>query len=203
MKAGVLFSGGKDSALAALLLSRDYHVELSTFVFRPDREVPGVERAAGSLGYPWRKRVFPDGLLDEAVKRVLDCGYPNEAITMVHRCALRSLAAEYPVVADGTRFDDRVPKLTRDQVQNLQDTLGCSYIRPLLGFPRREVDRLAGLHLQISRGETGSLENGDYEFEIREEIAARGCRLADYFPPGHEQSLVLSRIRRTEDDVDE
>ncbi|MDD1716590.1 MAG: alpha hydrolase, partial [Methanolinea sp.] len=195
--------GGKDSALAALLLSRDYHVELSTFVFRPDRKVPGVEGAARSLGYPWKKRVLPHGLLDEAVKRVIDCGYPNEAITMVHRCALQSLAAEYAVVADGTRFDDRVPKLTRDQVQSLQDTLGCSYIRPLLGFPRREVDRLAGRHLQILSGETGNLRNGDYESEIREEIAARGCRLEDYFPPGHEQSLVLSRIRRPEDDVDE
>ena len=30
MKAGVLFSGGKDSSLAAILLSRDYTVELNT-----------------------------------------------------------------------------------------------------------------------------------------------------------------------------
>ncbi|HDR46400.1 MAG TPA: alpha hydrolase, partial [Geoalkalibacter subterraneus] len=28
MKAGLLFSGGKDSALAAVMLARDYEVEL-------------------------------------------------------------------------------------------------------------------------------------------------------------------------------
>jgi len=35
MEAGVLFSGGKDSALAAILLARDYGVELNTCVFDP------------------------------------------------------------------------------------------------------------------------------------------------------------------------
>ena len=38
MKAGVLFSGGKDSALAAILLARDYDVELNTCVFDPIRK---------------------------------------------------------------------------------------------------------------------------------------------------------------------
>jgi len=41
MKAGVLFSGGKDSALAALLLSRDYDVELNTVVFTAEDDPGG------------------------------------------------------------------------------------------------------------------------------------------------------------------
>ena len=46
MKAGVLFSGGKDSALAAVLLSRDYDIELNTFVFSSAQDTKAVENAA-------------------------------------------------------------------------------------------------------------------------------------------------------------
>jgi len=194
MKAGVLFSGGKDSSLAAVLLSRDYTVELNTFVFSPERSLLAVERAARAIGLPWFRRTFGEGLLDRAVEMVLASGYPNGAIQMVHREALRSLAAEYRVIADGTRFDDRIPMLSRDEVQSLQDTTGCSYLRPLLGFPRREVDRLAARHLQIAHGETGSIENGDYEAEIREGVRSRGKDAAGFFPEGHAQSLVTGII---------
>jgi hypothetical protein len=193
MKAGVLFSGGKDSALAALLLSRDYPVELNTFVFDPAREVPAVERAAHALGFPWHRRAFRPGLLDEAVNTVLSDGFPNRAITMVHIRALQALAPLYGVVADGTRFDDRIPMLTPDQARSLQDGCGCSYVRPLLGYPRAEVDRLAALHLKVAAGETGILENGDYEVEIRDALRSRGCRPESYFPPHHEQTLVSAR----------
>jgi len=191
MKAGVLFSGGKDSSLAAILLSRDYPVELNTYVFGEHTVLHGVERAAGALGFPWRVRVFSPGLLHAAVDSILDRGYPGEAIKMVHRSALCDLASHYSVIADGTRFDDRVPMLSRNEVQSIQDTLGCSYVRPLLGFPRREVDRLAGHLLKVAMGETGTLENGDYEVELREAVRARGEDASRFFPAFHEQSLVL------------
>ncbi len=194
MKAGVLFSGGKDSSLAAVLLSRDYAVELNTFAFSPERSLCAVERAACAMGLPWFRRTFREDLLDRAVGMVLACGYPNGAIQVVHREALRALAAEYRVIADGTRFDDRVPMLSRDEVQSLQDTTGCSYLRPLLGYPRREVDRLAARHLQIASGETGSIENGDYEAEIREGVRARGEDAERFFPQCHVQSLVTGTI---------
>lgn len=194
MKAGVLFSGGKDSSLAAVLLSRDYAVELNTFAFSPERSLCAVERAACAMGLPWFRRTFGEDLLDRAVGMVLACGYPNGAIQVVHREALSALAAEYRVIADGTRFDDRVPMLSRDEVQSLQDTTGCSYLRPLLGYPRREVDRLAARHLQIASGETGSIENGDYEAEIREGVRARGEDAERFFPQCHVQSLVTGTI---------
>ena len=194
MKAGVLFSGGKDSSLAAVLLSRDYSVELNTFVFSHQRSLASVERAALALGFPYRRRTFGEELLGRAVEMVLSSGYPNTAIQMVHKEALCILSTEYRVVADGTRFDDRVPMLSRDEVQSLQDTSGCSYLRPLLGYPRREVDRIAARHLEIAFGETGRIENGDYEAEIREEVRARGEDSGKYFPLHHEQSLVTGTI---------
>lgn len=193
MKAGVLFSGGKDSSLAAILLGTYYEVELATFVFDPFRQIPGPEAAARALGFPLKKRVFREGMVNEMADMVIAKGYPNDAINAVHLAALESLAAEYDVVGDGTRFDDRVPVLTRDAVQSLMSRTGCSYVRPLLGFVRREVDRLADQLLDVQYGETGSISNGDYEAEIRDALRARGLDPASLFPPRHEQSLVVGR----------
>jgi tRNA methyltransferase len=191
MKAGVLFSGGKDSALAALLLSRDYDVELNTFVFKGDAPTSEVLAAAASLGFPLRTRTFDERILSRAVDLVVHQGYPNDAINMVHLEAVNALTSEYQVVADGTRFNDRVPMIPRSEVQRLWNLHGCSYVRPLLGFPKAEVDRLVMRHLVVCHGETGTIANGDYERAIRREMQARGYDISGFFPGHHEQSLVI------------
>ena len=197
MKAGVLYSGGKDSSLAAMLLGTYYEVELNTFVFDPLRQIPSVETAAGALGYPLKKRVFRQGMMNEMADMVIAKGYPNDAINAVHMAAIESLAREYNVVGDGTRFDDRVPMLPREAVQSLMSRTGSSYVRPLLGIPRREVDRLSEQLLEVTYGETGTIRNGDYESELRDAIRARGHDLSSLFPARHEQSLVTGRKRST------
>ena len=118
--AGVLFSGGKDSSLAALLLDREYQVELNTFVFRENTNIESVEYAADVLGMPLIKRVFPDGFLDEVVTTMARDGFPNNAINLVHRNAICSLAGGYDVIGDGTRLNDRVPMLGLDDVQRIE-----------------------------------------------------------------------------------
>jgi len=193
MKAGVLYSGGKDSSLAALMLGTYYEVELTTFVFDPDHQIPSVEAAADALGFPLQKRVFRNGLLNEMVDMVMQKGYPNDAINYVHRSAVESLAQEYDIVGDGTRFDDRVPMLPREEVQSLMSRTGCSYVRPLLGFVRREIDRLVDRFFVVEYGETGTIRNGDYESEIREAFTSRGIDYAPLFPKHHGQSLVVGR----------
>ena len=193
MKAGVLYSGGKDSSLASMMLGTYYEVELNTFVFDPLRQIPTIEAAAEALGYPLKKRVFKKGMLDEMADLVIAKGYPNDAINAVHQAAIESLATEYGVVGDGTRFDDRVPMLSRETVQSLMSRTGCSYVRPLLGLPRREVDRLADQLLVVKYGETGTIQNGDYESEIRDAIRARGLDPSSLFPAHHGQSLVVGR----------
>ncbi|HOX34294.1 MAG TPA: alpha hydrolase [Methanoregulaceae archaeon] len=191
--AGVLYSGGKDSSLAAIMLGTLYEVELNTFTFDPARPLPSVEAAARSLGFPMKRRVFPRGTLDEAADRVIRDGFPNTAINQVHRIAVESLCNEYEVVADGTRFNDRVPMLTRAEVQSLEGRTGSSYVRPLLGFTRREVDRFADRFLLVRHGETGTIPNGDYETEIREACRIRGIDCGTLFPQNHDQSLVIGR----------
>jgi tRNA methyltransferase len=191
MKAGVLFSGGKDSALASILLSRDYEVELNTFLFRPGQVPAEVTAAADALGFPHRTRIFGPDLLSRAAEMAIACGFPNDAINMVHLNAVTNLSGKYQVVADGTRFNDRVPKLPRSEVQRLWNLYGCSYVRPLLGYPKAEVDRLVARFLVVSSGVTGTIGNGDYEREIRAEVRAKGHEPENIFPGHHEQSLVI------------
>ena len=193
MKAGVLYSGGKDSSLAAIMLGTYYEVELNTFVFDHARLIPTIEHAAQALGFPLKKRVFPEDMAEEMADMVISCGYPNDAINRIHQTAIGTLAGEYKVVGDGTRFDDRVPLLTRAQVQSICGQTGSTYVRPLLGYMRSEVDRLADRFLLVEYGETGTIPNGDYESEIRLAIRARGVDPAALFPPHHEQSLVVGR----------
>jgi predicted subunit of tRNA(5-methylaminomethyl-2-thiouridylate) methyltransferase len=193
MKAGVLFSGGKDSSLAAIMLGTYYEVELNFFVFDPSRQVPSVDAAAQVLGFPLIKRVFRKGFLEDMVDLVKTCGYPNDAINTVHQVAVETLSSEYAVVGDGTRFNDRVPMLTRAEVQSLGNRTGCSYVRPLLGYVKPEVDRLVNRFLVVKYGETGTIRNGDYEAEIREACAARGIDVSSLFPAHHDQSLVIGR----------
>jgi tRNA methyltransferase len=193
MKAGVLFSGGKDSSLAAMMLGTYYEVELNVFVFDPSRQIPSVDAAAQVLGFPLRRRVFRKGLLNEMVDLVNACGYPNDAINTVHQIAIETLSTEYQVIGDGTRFNDRVPMLSRAEVQSFGNRTGCSYVRPLLGYVKHEVDRLAEQLLQVTYGETGTISNGDYETEIREAISARGINPATLFPAHHDQSLVVGK----------
>ena len=193
MKAGVLYSGGKDSSLAAIMLGTYYEVELNTFVLDPNRQIPSLEAAAQALGFPLIKRVFREGLKDEMVDQVVSCGYPNDAINRIHHIAVETLSREYKVVGDGTRFNDRVPMLTRAAVQSLGNRTGCSYVRPLLGFVKAEVDRLVDRFFIVEYGETGSIKNGDYEAEIREAFRTRGIESAPLFPAHHDQSLVIGR----------
>jgi tRNA methyltransferase len=190
MKAGILFSGGKDSSLAALMLSRDYEVELNTFVFDERRMVLQLESVVDVLGFPFVKRVFESGFLDTVVEMMVSTGYPNDAINLVHRNAVRTLAESYDVIGDGTRLNDRVPMLSLPEVQSLEARHECSYVRPLLGFGKTEVERLASRHFTISYGETGKIHNGDYEHEIRAAFSARGIDPYTTFPNHHQQSLV-------------
>jgi len=120
-------------------------------------------------------------------------GFPNDAINGVHRTAVESLCSEYRVVGDGTRFNDRVPVLTRAEVQSLEGRMKCSYVRPLLGYTKPEVDRLVNRFLVVRYGETGTIENGDYEAEIREACRNRGIDPTSLFPSCHDQSLVVGK----------
>jgi predicted subunit of tRNA(5-methylaminomethyl-2-thiouridylate) methyltransferase len=210
--AWVLFSGGKDSALAALCLEPFYDVTLVTIGFgihaAPEpgwgiaRATYHAREAAEAIGLPHRVVSLPESVAHEAAERTLADGYPREAIQSVHEQALETVAEEAvaagddspPTIADGTRRDDRVPRLDRPAIQSLEDRHGVDYLVPLRGFGRDAVDRLARDQLEVAIGPSDELAKADYEAAIRTLIRREhGHDRVDDLFPDHVQSRVVGR----------
>ncbi len=190
MRAGVLFSGGKDSALAALLLSPFAQIELVTMSFGiVPNDAAAVARA---LGFPHVTIGLEEELATTSVDAMIKDGYPNRGINQVHKTALERAAERYRFVADGTRRDDKAPLLTLREARSLEDRLRVDYVRPLLGYGRRAIDALAAAHLEVIYGEGISF---DYEVELRRLMAISYGQEAvnRVFPKRHLQSRVTGR----------
>jgi predicted subunit of tRNA(5-methylaminomethyl-2-thiouridylate) methyltransferase len=188
----LLYSGGKDSTLAALLLDRFYDVRLVTGTFGVTDDWRHAERAAERLGYPFRTLALDPDVAADAVDRLCDDGYPRNGIQLVHEHALeRAAALETTAVADGTRRDDRAPTVPRSTAQSLEDRHGVDYLAPLAGFGRRAVDRLVDAALDVETGPSESVPRADYEAELRALLTERAGpeSVDDVFPP-HDQTHV-------------
>jgi hypothetical protein len=190
MKVGVLFSGGKDSALAAILLSPFAQIELVTVSFGI---VPGdAASVARVLGFPHVMIGLEAALATATVDAMIEDGYPNRSINHLHKTALERTAARYQVVADGTRRDDKAPLLNAREARSLEDRLAIDYVRPLLGYGRRVIDTLADAHLESTYGEGIAF---DYEVELRRvmERSYGSEAVKAVFPREHIQSRVTGR----------
>lgn len=195
MEVGLLFSGGKDSSLAALLLEPFYDVQLITVHFGVTEDWQHAARAAGALDLPFEAIELDRSIANDSVGQMLEDGYPRDGIQAVHLAALEAIAQrEVPVIADGTRRDDRVPSVSRAQAQSIEDRNNVQYLAPLSGFGRGAVDDLVDRLLDVEIGESAHIDRADYEAELRILLAERGGEQAieDIFPP-HEQTAVRGR----------
>lgn len=106
MKIGVLFSGGKDSTLTAILLSPFAQIELITVSFGIISNDAAM--LAQMLGFRHVmisiEREFAMASIDKMIKD----GYPSRGLNEVHKATLERAAERYRIVADGTRRDDKV-----------------------------------------------------------------------------------------------
>ncbi|MFB6124813.1 MAG: alpha hydrolase [Halanaeroarchaeum sp.] len=193
MRLGLLYSGGKDSTLAALFLDRFYEVTLVTAHFDVTEDWRHAKTAAEAVGFPFESLVLDREVAEQAVERMVADGYPRNGIQQVHEHALESLAQvpAFDAIADGTRRDDRVPTVSRAQAQSLEDRYDVDYLAPLSGFGRRAVDRLVDAELDVTVGPSEELAKGDYESELRALIATEYDETAvrEVFPE-HTQTVV-------------
>ncbi|OVE84913.1 DUF7411 family protein [Natronolimnobius baerhuensis] len=192
MELGLLYSAGKDSTLAALLLEEFYDVTLVTATFEITDDWEHAEQTADALEFPFEQLELDSDVAHEAVARIREDGFPRNGVQHVHEHALEQLAASgFDAIADGTRRDDRVPTVSRAQAQSLEDRHGIDYISPLSGFGRGAVDRLVDAQLEVTVGPSEEINRADYEGELRAIIAAEDGHEAirDYFPD-HEQTYV-------------
>jgi len=192
MKAGVLYSGGKDSSLIAVILDRmGIEVELVTVNFGVYESWKPAFESASLLGFEHKILHADLEIINEAIEIILADGFPHHGITHIHRSVLELVAENYVIVADGIRRDDKVPKIHLNEIRSFEDRNNVEYIN-LQGFGYRSINRL-GSHLFKFRREKTSLENNsDYEVEVRylmDEIHEKGTSNTIF--PQHYQSRVI------------
>ena len=193
MRAGLLYSGGKDSTLAALLLDSFYDVRLVAMTFGVTDAVEHAQAAGEAVGFPVETVELDGAVAEEAVERMVADGYPRRGIQHVHDHALEVVAEmEFDAVADGTRRDDRVPSVSRAQAQSLEDRNDVDYLAPLSGFGRGAVDGLVEDTLDVEVGPSEAIQKGDYEAELRALIREENGEetVAEVFP-AHDQTRVV------------
>ncbi|WP_306054052.1 DUF7411 family protein [Natronococcus wangiae] len=192
MELGLLYSGGKDSTLAALLLEEFYDVTLVTVRFGVSDDWKHARETAETAGFEFESLELDRDVAREAVEIIRTDGFPRNGIQHVHVQALEELAEkEFDAIADGTRRDDRVPTVSRAQAQSLEDRHGVDYIAPLSGFGRTAVDRLVESHLEVTVGPSEAIDRADYEAELRTLIAEEdGPEAVEGLFPDHEQTYV-------------
>jgi predicted subunit of tRNA(5-methylaminomethyl-2-thiouridylate) methyltransferase len=195
MEVGLLYSGGKDSSLAALLLESIANVTLVCCTFGITDDYEHAMLAASEIGLPARRLDLDESVAREAAETIVEDGFPRNGIQQVHEHALETLASQdYDGIADGTRRDDRVPTVDRAAAQSLEDRHGISYLAPLTGIGRDAIDEFAASTLDVETGPSEAIPKGDYEAELRSLIAAEFDEdTVDSVFPDHVQSLVVGR----------
>ena len=192
MELALLYSGGKDSTLAALLLDEFYDLTLVTATFGVTDEWEHARDTAETVGFPFERLDLDREVAAAAVDRMREDGYPRNGIQRVHDHALERVAEQgFTAVADGSRRDDRVPTVSRAEAQSLEDRHGVDYIAPLSGFGRGAVDRLVDATLELDVGPSEAIHRADYEGELRALLADRhGPQAVAEVFPDHEQTRV-------------
>jgi predicted subunit of tRNA(5-methylaminomethyl-2-thiouridylate) methyltransferase len=192
MKACVLYSGGKDSSLIAVVLKNlGYEVELVTVNFGIYPSWKSAAKSSSNLRFKHRILNAELDVLKSAVDTIIKDGFPNNGINQVHKYALELAAKEYPLVADGTRRDDRVPKLDLNEVRSFEDRNNVEYIN-LGGFGHKSINHLSKTLFEVKKELSNMENNSDYEIEIRYLISElEGDKLAFKIFPEHLQSRVI------------
>jgi predicted subunit of tRNA(5-methylaminomethyl-2-thiouridylate) methyltransferase len=196
MKASILFSGGKDSGLTALLLEPFFdEIELVTFSFGRDEAWRVAASAAAEMGHPHRRIIFEEGVLEKGLDMLRSTGYPNDALNYVHSIALETLAESCEFVADGTRRDDRAPKMGPSAIKSLEDRLNVHYLRPLAGLGGKAIRAMAGRFLDFEEELSERYPASDFEVGLRYALKDRfGAQEVErIFPSRHMHTRVIRR----------
>jgi len=197
MRVGVLYSAGKDSTLAALLLDPFYDVTLVSGTFGVVDPEP-ARVAAEAVGFDHATLELDPDVARDAVARMYGDGYPRNGIQQVHEHAVEQLAETWAdradAIADGTRRDDRVPTVERPLAQSVEDRFGVDYLAPLAGIGRGAIDAMAADALVVETGPSAEIAKADYEVELRALLAAAyGEPAVGEVFPDHTQSRVRGR----------
>lgn len=190
MKAAVLYSGGKDSSFVAVMLERlGLDVEMYTANFGVYDSFIPAGKSAEALGFKHNVLRMDKAILERTCEMILEDGFPNDGIKYIHNQTVEKLAKTHDIIADGTRRDDRTPKLSINQIKSLEDRKGVQYIN-LDSFGHRSVRLITESLFEISKERSNRDNSSDFEVEIRTMIDDMGANSLDIFPE-HYQTRVI------------
>ncbi|NYT00573.1 MAG: alpha hydrolase [Methanocellales archaeon] len=195
MKVSVLFSGGKDSSLAAIMLGQFFDVELVTCNFGTLPTWHIARSVANELGFPHKVLKLDPQILQDATRLIVNEGFPKNGIKFIHWHALEYLASlpDIKTIADGVRRDDRTPVLSTSEVMSIESRFNIQYIRPLEGYGRKTINVLVDMYFEIEEKKGDLMIGAEYEFELREEIKNLygEDKVLRIFPRDHTHSRVI------------
>lgn len=191
MRAAVLFSGGKDSSLSALLVSPHFDITLVTVTFGIEENWKTAKEVARRLGYPHEVIEMDEKILEEITEIMLQDGNTRRGFNELHKRVIERVSEEFPIIVDGVRRDDIAPKLALEEIRSIESKRGIHYISPLMGFSRKTVNLMVDKYFEIEEGK--DLYVSDYEFELRRYMKKRGVDPLTLFPRIHIQSIVKER----------
>ena len=190
MKTAVLYSGGKDSSLMAVILDKlGYDVELITINFGVFDSTTPATNSANNLGFKHRVVKLDKKILTDAVEMIIEDQFPNNGINHIHHEVIEYLADEYDLIADGTRREDRIPKLKQNEIQSLEDRKGVQYVN-LTGIGYKTINDTSDRLFKLQKAESDIHNSSDYEMEIRVLLEQKGQDINEIFPQ-HIQSRVI------------
>jgi predicted subunit of tRNA(5-methylaminomethyl-2-thiouridylate) methyltransferase len=202
MKVALLYSGGKDSSLAAYFLDKiGFDVTLVTGTFGINNDYVYAKESARALGFSFEELKLEKESLIEAETIVKRDGFPKNAFNHIHKKALWTAAQKYRILSDGTRRDDRTPFLKSTDIQALEDGSEVEYLPVLHGFGYKTINRLCSELFIIEEGESSKINKGDYEGELRTYLKRKGLNNKEIFPP-HQQTRVISWRRSNDKSIE-
>ncbi len=197
MKAYILFSGGKDSSLCSLMLSKFFEINLITCTFEVTNTTSILSKEISNiLGFKHSIFKLDKSVLEEASDIILKDKYPNNGINYIHKKALLEISKsnKNSIIADGLRRDDRVPKLSVSEIRSIEDKYDVCYVSPLMGYGRSFINMMINKFFVIEENESKIIKKCDYESELRMYLYDKiGEQKTDnIFPKSHMQSRVIS-----------
>jgi predicted subunit of tRNA(5-methylaminomethyl-2-thiouridylate) methyltransferase len=192
-KVHLLFSGGKDSSLAAIILSKFFEVELITCTFRLLTNWRKAEEVAKKLKMSFKTMELPEIILEEASEKIIKDNFPANGIKLIHKKALERLAETSEFIADGVRRDDRVPVLSLAEIKQIEDKFNVHYLQPLMGYSRKTINLLVGKFFIVKEYKSEEEIGAEYEFELREFIKRKygSEKIKKIFPKNHTHSIII------------
>jgi len=191
-KVSVLFSGGKDSSLAAFILSKFFEVELITINFNILENWKIAQKTAKILKFPFKVVYLNKKIIEDAAEMVIKDKRPANGINFIHKMILEETANTSKMIADGIRRNDRVPNLSLSEIISLEDRYNIHYMQPLLGFSRKTINILLEKYFTFKEYKSISSDGAEYEFELREIIRRKygEDKIGEIFPKNHTHSII-------------